>query len=108
MANHRLQIQVLQMIKIMTNGEYLRLCQKHGVAPIYLHGKPQQKGQQKQSTGDWAKDNDRRAAEQRAEQQSMADFYTRQTQQQEDRENAEARERFDESQRKRWGSSKTE
>lgn len=24
----------------MTNGEYLRLCQKHGVAPIYLDERP--------------------------------------------------------------------
>jgi hypothetical protein len=45
-------------------------------------------------TGDWAKDNERRAAAQRAEQERMADFYARQTQAQEDRENAEARERF--------------
>lgn len=28
------------MIKTMSNGEYLRLCQKHGVAPIYLDEKP--------------------------------------------------------------------
>jgi len=45
-------------------------------------------------SADWAKDNDRRAAAQQAEQQRMADFYARQTQQQEERENAEARERF--------------
>ena len=28
------------LIKTMTNGEYLRLCQKHGVAPIYLDDTP--------------------------------------------------------------------
>jgi hypothetical protein len=44
-------------------------------------------------TGDWAKDNDRRAAAQRTERQRMADYYARHTQQQEERENAEARER---------------
>jgi hypothetical protein len=33
----------------------------------------------------------------------MADFYARLTQQQEERENREARERFAENQRKRWG-----
>jgi hypothetical protein len=42
----------------------------------------------------WAKENEQRAAAQRAEQQRMADFYARQTQRQEDRENAEAREAF--------------
>jgi hypothetical protein len=26
----------------MTNGEYLRLCQQHGVAPIYLDERPKQ------------------------------------------------------------------
>jgi hypothetical protein len=51
-------------------------------------------------TADWAKDNDRRAAAQQAEQQRMADFYARQSQQQEKRENAEARERFAALQRK--------
>ena len=51
-------------------------------------------------TADWAKDNERRAAAQQAEQQRMADFYARQTQQQEERENAEARERFAALQRK--------
>jgi hypothetical protein len=39
------------------------------------------------------KDNERHAAGQRAEQQRMADFYARLTQQQEERENVEARER---------------
>jgi hypothetical protein len=43
----------------------------------------------------------RRAAAQRAEQQRIADYYARTTKEQEDRENAEARERFVESQRKR-------
>jgi len=51
-------------------------------------------------TGDWWKDNDRRAAAQQAEQQRMGEFYARQTQQQEERENAEARERFAALQRK--------
>jgi hypothetical protein len=54
-------------------------------------------------TADWAKDNERRAAGQQVEGQRMADFYARQTQQQEVRENKEARERFDESQRKKQG-----
>ena len=52
-------------------------------------------------TADWAKDNERRAAGQRAEEQRMADYYARQTQQQEERENREARERFAEGQRKK-------
>jgi hypothetical protein len=51
-------------------------------------------------TADWAKENERRAATQRAEQQRMADYYARLTQEQEERENAEARQRFAESQRK--------
>jgi hypothetical protein len=59
-------------------------------------------------TGDWAKDNERRAAAQRAEQQRHADFYARQTQKKEERENKEAQERFAESQRKRWGGVKTD
>jgi hypothetical protein len=54
-------------------------------------------------SGDWAKENERRAAGQRAEQQRMADYYARTTREQEERENKEARERFDESQRRRWG-----
>jgi hypothetical protein len=54
------------------------------------------------------KDNERHAAGQRAEQQRMADFYARLTQEQEERENAEARERFAEAQRKRLGGSKTQ
>ena len=45
-------------------------------------------------TADWAKDNERRAAAQRAEKQRMADYYARTTKEQEDRDNAEARERF--------------
>jgi hypothetical protein len=44
-------------------------------------------------TADWAKDNEWHAAGQRAEQQRIADFYARLTQEQEERENAEARER---------------
>jgi hypothetical protein len=51
-------------------------------------------------TADWAKDNDRRVAAQ-TEQQRRADFYARQTQQQEQRENTEARERFAALQRSR-------
>jgi hypothetical protein len=45
-------------------------------------------------TADWAKDNERRAAAQQAERQRMADFYRRLDQEQDERENAEARERF--------------
>jgi hypothetical protein len=45
------------------------------------------------------KDNERHAAGQWAEQQLMADYYARQTQQQEERDNKETRARFDESQR---------
>jgi hypothetical protein len=56
-------------------------------------------------TADWAKENERRAAGQRAEQQRMADYYARTTWEQEERENREARERFAESQRKKWGGS---
>jgi hypothetical protein len=52
------------------------------------------------NSADWANNYERRAAAQERERQYMADFYVRQTQQQEDRENAEARERFAASQRK--------
>jgi hypothetical protein len=45
-------------------------------------------------TADRWKDNERHAAGQRLEQQRMADFYAGLTQEQEERENAEARERF--------------
>ena len=45
-------------------------------------------------TADWAHDNERRAAAQRADQQRHADYLARLTQEQEERENAEARERF--------------
>jgi hypothetical protein len=58
-------------------------------------------GYDRRFTADWAKDNERRAARQQAERQLMANFYARQTQQQEERENAEARERFAEGQRNR-------
>jgi hypothetical protein len=51
-------------------------------------------------TANWAKDNERRAAGQRAEKQRMVDYYARATKEQEERDNAEARERFAESQRK--------
>jgi hypothetical protein len=45
-------------------------------------------------SGDWWKDGEEGAARQRAEQQRIADTYSRMTREQEDRENAEARERF--------------
>jgi hypothetical protein len=45
-------------------------------------------------SADWAKDNDRRAAAQKAENQRQTNFYARQTQQREERENRETRERF--------------
>jgi len=51
-------------------------------------------------TADWWKDSDRRAAAQRVEQQRIADYYARSTKEQEDRENAEARERFLEQQQR--------
>jgi hypothetical protein len=56
-------------------------------------------------TGAAPQDNERRAA---AQAQRHADYLARLTQDQEERENKEARERFAESQRKRWGGSKTE
>ena len=57
-------------------------------------------GYDRRFTGDWAKDNERRAAGQQAEQQRMADYYRRLDQEQEERENAEARERLAAGQRK--------
>jgi hypothetical protein len=45
-------------------------------------------------TADWAQDNELRTTAQGAERQRMADFYRRQDQEQEERENAEARESF--------------
>jgi hypothetical protein len=51
-------------------------------------------------TADWAKDNERRVAAQRVEQQRIADYYARATREQEERQNAEAREHFAASQRK--------
>jgi hypothetical protein len=45
-------------------------------------------------SADWWKGNERRAAAQRVEQQRIADYYARTTKEQEDRENAEARELF--------------
>jgi hypothetical protein len=56
-------------------------------------------GYDRRFTGDWAQDNERRAAGQQAEQQHMADYYARTTREQEDRDNREARERFAASQR---------
>jgi hypothetical protein len=52
-------------------------------------------------SGDWWKDREEGVARQRAEQQRMADYYARTTQEQEDCENAEARERFAASERNR-------
>jgi hypothetical protein len=51
-------------------------------------------------SADWWKDNERRAAGRRAEQQRIADYYARMTKEQEDRQNAEAREAFLEQQRR--------
>jgi hypothetical protein len=51
-------------------------------------------------SADWAKENERRAAGRRAEQQRIADYYERTKKEQEDRENAEARERFMEQQQR--------
>ena len=51
-------------------------------------------------SADWAKNNERRAAAQRAEQQRVADYFARTSREQEERENREARERFAASQRK--------
>jgi hypothetical protein len=51
---------------------------------------------------------ERRAAGQRAEQQGHPDFLVRLTKKQEERENREARKRFAESQRRKWGGSKPE
>jgi hypothetical protein len=45
-------------------------------------------------SGDWWKDGEEGAARERAEQQRIADTYSRMTRGQEDRENLEARERF--------------
>ena len=45
-------------------------------------------------SGDWWKDTEDGAARQRAEQQRIADYYERTTKEQEDRENAEALDRF--------------
>jgi hypothetical protein len=47
-----------------------------------------------------AKDNELRTAGQQAERQRMADYYARTTKDQEERENAEARERFLEQQQR--------
>jgi hypothetical protein len=52
----------------------------------------------RRSTADWAQDNERRAAAQRAEQQRHAEFLARMSKEQEDRENAEALESFMEQQ----------
>jgi hypothetical protein len=49
---------------------------------------------------DWANNYERRAAVQQRDRQYVADHYARATQEQEERENREARERFAASQRK--------
>jgi hypothetical protein len=49
-------------------------------------------------TADWAQENERRAAGQEPERQLMTNYYARLTKDQEERDNAEARERFAESQ----------
>ena len=51
-------------------------------------------------SADWWKDNERRAARQQQERQRMADYYARMTKEQEDRQNAEAREAFLEQQKR--------
>jgi hypothetical protein len=51
-------------------------------------------------SADWAKENERRAARQQQERQRMADYYARMTKEQEDRQNAEAREAFQEQQQR--------
>jgi hypothetical protein len=51
-------------------------------------------GYDRRFTGDWAKDNERRAAAQQAEGQRHADYLARMTKEQEDRQIAEARESF--------------
>jgi hypothetical protein len=71
----------------------------HGLESFILHAATMMPTDRR-FTADWAKDNERRAAGQRAELQHISDFYARQTQQREERENAEARERFAEGQRK--------
>lgn len=60
----------------------------------------------RRATADWAQDNERRAAAQRAGQRRMAEYYGRLTQQQEERQNAEAREAFAGGQRKGQGDGK--
>jgi hypothetical protein len=49
---------------------------------------------QYRNPADWWKDNERRTAEQQADRRRVADYYERTKKEQEDRENAEARERF--------------
>jgi hypothetical protein len=51
-------------------------------------------------TGEWWKDNERRTSDQRTEHQRHADYLARLTKDQEDRENAEARESFMEQQQR--------
>jgi hypothetical protein len=41
----------MPVVKTMTNGEYLRLCQKHGVAPIYLDERPKRERRKQAKPG---------------------------------------------------------
>jgi hypothetical protein len=41
----------MPLVKTMTNGEYLRLCQKHGVAPIYLDERPKREKRKQAKPG---------------------------------------------------------
>ena len=50
--------------------------------------------QDRRFSADWAKNRESRDAAVRAEQQRIADWYQRATEEQEERENAEAREHF--------------
>ena len=60
-------------------------------------------GSDQRFSSDWWKDREEGAARQRAQQQGMADYYARMTKEQENRENAEARERFAAHQPKKSG-----
>jgi hypothetical protein len=51
-------------------------------------------------TANWAQDNERRVAAQQREREYMAEYYARMTQEQEERESREARDRFAASQRR--------
>jgi hypothetical protein len=51
-------------------------------------------------TANWAQDNERRVSAQEREREYMAEYYARMTQEQEERESREARDRFAASQRR--------